>query len=486
MKKIYYLLFLLLGLASCIEDNGNYEYTTLKEAKISGLNDSYRFVLQQPTVLKPTITTDIDAANLEYCWRISNDTLSKEKDLSYTFVNTLTSSNLLIFEVIDKSNRVRYTKRMNVTVVSPFQTGWLMLGSVAEKPVLSFQSYEEGNTYYPDVYNTVNKESLSGTPNCVKQLIYQDGLTGGYYSRVTAVCNNGKSVDLDGTSMLRQLYLDDQYKGEGSFSIGAISSERYSIDNALFVINNGKIYEKTLGNVGVTPEDGYFEYPLDGDSKGYKVCNYYGIGWYGDYYLTADVLNKRYVYFSRSSLSTKVSPLIVGSSSIKTIDSDNLEGDPVWMGMDYKGEVLSVLKTNAGKYILHKMSFTTYDGTVTFSGRYEFPDGVINENSCFVGHAVNPYLMISNGNKLMALNLEALDAGASALNDICTYEGPITAMHYSYDKNRNVNEFGLAIQANSSSSSLLIISTSLIDKGAVLKRYDNIAGKVVSLWRKIM
>lgn len=63
MKKIYYLLFLVLGFTSCIEDNGNYEYTTLKEAKISGLNDSYRFVLQQPIVLKPTVTTDIDAAD---------------------------------------------------------------------------------------------------------------------------------------------------------------------------------------------------------------------------------------------------------------------------------------------------------------------------------------------------------------------------------------------------------------------------------------
>jgi len=486
MKKIYYLLFLILGLTSCIEDNGNYEYTTLKEAKISGLNDSYRFVLQQPIVLKPTVTTDIDAANLEYCWRIGNDTLGREKDLSYTFVNTLISSDPLTFEVIDKSNKVRYTKRMDATVVSPFQTGWLILGSVADKPVLAFQSYEEGNTYFSNVYNAVNKEPLSGTPNCVKQLIYQDGITGGYYSRVTAICNNGKSVYLDGTSMLRKAYFDDQYRGEGSFSMAAISSERYSNDKALFVINNGKIYEKAADDMGATPEDGYFEYPLDGDSKGYKVCNYYAYGWYGDYYVTVDLLNNRYVYFSRSSLSTKVSSLIVGSTSIKTIDPDNLEGEPVWMGVDYKGEILSVLKTSAGKYVLHKMAFTTYDGTVTLSGRYEFPDGTINENSCFAGHRVNPYLMISNGNKLMALNLEGLDAGASSLNEICTYDGPITAMHYSYDNNRSVNEFGIAIQTNASSSSLLIISTSLIDKGAVLKRYDNVAGKVVSIWRKVM
>jgi len=488
MKKKYLLLLLCVPaflLSACIEDQGNYNYITLKEVGITNLSDSYRFILQGPFTLAPKITTDIDSSSLSYSWRIGADTLSKQKTLSYTFTKTLLSSDPLTFDVLDKTTNVRYSKTIQINVVSPFQTGWLVLGNNNGAPKLSFFSYEEGLNYYPDVYSEVNKEALTGTAKMVKQLNYMDGSTAVYYDRVSVICENGKSPELDGNSMIRRKFYEDEFKGKTLY-LGAINSEYYSNDNALFIISEGKIYEKAPGAMG-SPDDAYYQYALDGDSKGYKVADNYTKGYnYGDYYLAVDELNHRYVSFSRSSLSAKVASLTLAKgTSTSLIDPENLEGSSVWMGQGYNGNALSILKTSAGKYILHVLS-GSWDGSWTLVNKYQFPDGVIDDESCFAPHKVNPYLMISTGKKLMALNLEAFSAGDAAINDICTYEASITAMHYAYNINKLVNELGIAIQTTTSSSSLLIINPSLTSKGEVLKRYDNIAGKTVSIWRKIM
>jgi len=486
MKKIYILLLITACfVASCIKDKGNYEYTPLKEVVITGLDNSYRFILQEARTLKPQVSTDINPSNLIYCWRIGSDTLSKDKDLTYTFQEVLVSSKQLIFDVIDKTTNVRYTKRMELAVVSPFQTGWMLFGDLNNVPTLSFCSYEEGNKFYSDVYAGVNKAPLTGKAKMVKQLIYKDGSTGTTFDRISVICEGGKSAELEGSSFLKQKYYEDEFMA-GTLNLGAISSEYYTLDNSIFLISNGKIYGKVPGSMG-SPDDAGYQYPLDSDAKGYKIGNNFARGYkYSDYFVAVDELNNRYVCFRSTSLSTKVTTITVNeTSSIKTIDPANLEGKSVWMGQANNYNVISILKTNSGKYVLHIMS-GSWDGMWTLLAKYEFPEGAINDNTCFTPHGVNPYLMIGTGNKLMALNLEALSSGAAALNDLTTYEAPITAMYYAYDISKKVDEFGIAISSNATSSSLLLVNPSLTAKGAILKRYDNISGKLVSIWRKIM
>jgi hypothetical protein len=483
MKKIYYLLFIpLFLLTSCIEDNGNYTYSTLKEVTIDGLSSTYRFVLQQAFSLNPTVTTDIDPSNLSYCWRIGNDTIAKTQKLDYTFKQTLSSTDPLTFEVYDKTTNVRYVKRMTITVVSPFNTGWLILSDAGGKPVLSFKSYEQDSAYYADVYNSVNNESLSGKAKMVKQLRYSDYNTGAVYDRVTVVCSNGKSAELDGVSLLRKKYYEDEYKGEGSLNIGTINSENYYTDASMFIVNNGKIYEKAPGGIG-TPDDGVYQYPLYGDAKDYSVANTYAKAYY-NYYLMVDELNKRYVWFTQCSLSAKITSLAYDTkNSVGKVSPDTLEGTSVWLGVDYNNRNLSILKTPAGKYVMHVLT-CTWDATFACVARYEIPDGVINDESCFAAQKSNPYLMIGTGKDLYALNLDALSSGATAVNKIHTYDGQITAMQYAYDANKNVNDFAISTY-NGTTSSLLVVNPSLISGGQILKRVDNVAGKIVSFARKL-
>ncbi len=54
MRKIYlFSVWLLCCFGACIEDKGNYNYVPLEEVAISGLNDSYRFVLQKSQSIIP-------------------------------------------------------------------------------------------------------------------------------------------------------------------------------------------------------------------------------------------------------------------------------------------------------------------------------------------------------------------------------------------------------------------------------------------------
>lgn len=486
MKKIYSTLFLVTLLFSgCIKDDGNYDYTPLKEVSIEGITDSYRFILQERQTITPKITTEIDPANLDYCWRIGNDTISTSPNLEYTFTNILTATNILTFEVIDKATNVRYSKRIELAVVSPFQSGWMLFSTLNNAPYLSFQSYEDKQLLYDDVYKATNSESLTGNPLFVKQIRYQDPISGAYQDRISVLCQNGKSVELDGTSLIRLKYYEDEFHG-GNLAIQNISSEYFRADNALFLIHKGKIYAKVTGGIG-TPDDAYYQYPLDGDSKDYQTGSYFAKA-HNDYYVTLDELNHRYVCFNRSSLSTIVSALSVDdANSTHVFDPNDIQGTSLWMGESKEEKALSIIKTPEGKYVLHVMS-STYNAIFTLLARYEFPDGAINDESCFTAHRNIPYLMIGTGNQLKALNLEALSAGPDAMNNIATYEGQITAMQYAYDSNKKVNEFGIAITGSNPEGpgSLLIINPTLTAGGEILKRYDNVKGKIVSICRKIM
>ena len=117
MNKINILLMALAStsLMSCLSDEGNYDYTQLGTVDITGLDDSYRFILQEKVNLQPVVKTDIDQERLTYCWRVGADTLSKTKDLEYTFVKVPTSTDPLTFEVYDKATDVRYAKQMTMT-----------------------------------------------------------------------------------------------------------------------------------------------------------------------------------------------------------------------------------------------------------------------------------------------------------------------------------------------------------------------------------
>lgn len=473
-------------LTSCLSDEGNYDYKELGTVDITGLDDTYRFILQEKISLQPRIATNIDESRLTYCWRVGADTLAKTKDLEYTFVKVPTSSDPLTFEVYDKATDVRYAKAMSMSVVSPFYTGWLILADEDGKSVLDFQSYEADNTFYHDLYKEVNGSDMKGSPVAVKQLNYQDGFTGGYADRVVVVNKNGASPDLDGTSLLEYTTFESQFKTDKAPSSCNITAEYYNSDKVVCVVTEeGKVYGKTPGGMG-TPEDGYFQYPYREDSKGYALAPFLVRAGYTQYYFGFDTKNKRFVNFTSSYLSSTVSaPTWDRTASLEGVDLDEIEGTPVWMGSFlYNDKVYTIMKRGDGHW-LYRFS-VSWDGTSTMTDCVKLPDGLVTDGTLFQVHPTSPYLFVTSGNKLLAINLDNLGNMDTAVNDIATYSGEITAIHYAYDNNKNINELAIAIKPSAGTASVLLIDPQLTAHGQILKQYDNIKGRVVSLYRKVM
>ena len=352
------------------------------------------------------------------------------------------------------------------------------------KAALAFQSYEDEQMLYQDVYQEVNNEKLSGTPLMVKQLRYQDGITGAYMDRVSVVCKNGKSPELDGTSLVRCKYYEDEFKNE-SLHIDNITSEYYRNENALSVVSDGLVYGKVSGSMG-SPDDAYYQYPFEGDERGYKVAPFLVKGAYTSYYFALDELNHRFVYYAATTLSSRVSSVVWNEEeSVSGVDLYDVQGEMIWMGaILYDDDIYSIV-LDKGVYVLRRMAIE-WDGRAKLLACMELPAGVVCEGSCFALHPTSPYLFISNGNMLQAINLENLSAGAGAVNEIYRYEGEILAMHYAFDNSSKLDEFGIAIQTGENESALLIINPTLSSKGEIITRYDHVEGKVVSLYRKFM
>ncbi|MBR6286495.1 MAG: hypothetical protein IKR18_05830 [Bacteroidaceae bacterium] len=494
MKKPFiYTALACLSLTSCLEDTGNYDYTQLADIEISGINESLRCVLQEPQSISPRIETTIPETNLEYCWRIASDTLAKTRDFNYTFTTVPVSSDPLIFEVRDKTNNVRYSKSVRLQVVSPFTTGWAVLTDDGNNPRLSFQSLEGDQPLYTDVYKEVNNEELSGTPVSVKQLSYQDGFTGQRKDRISVLMKGGKSMELDGVSLIRQKYYDSEFHTDTIPQFSYVNADLYSADMAVNIITaDGKLYGKYVGSMG-TPDDSYFQYQYNGDELGYELAPMVSFVAQQGYYVSLDEKNHRFVDWRPSSLSSKVSPVVFNEAgSIQNADLKNVPGKAVWMGnkrYNYDGNMYAVIKNNE-KYYLYELyfgySYDVYDFIYKLTALAELPDGTVDENSSFAVNPSTPYLYIGTGNKLKAINLASLNDINNAINDVATFDGDIRGIAFTQDNTLLPDlEFSVAV-SNGNNSSIYVVDPTLTAHGAIIKTYSGIKGRIVSFCRKLM
>ena len=114
MKKQNILFFLLIVIlfTSCYKDKGNYDYTSISDIEIFGVEDNYSLVSGVDTLrIQPEITSSYDERDLEYTWLIYGkgniiDTLSKEKNIEYVFGK---SGSFTLFLYVKNTENSYYT-----------------------------------------------------------------------------------------------------------------------------------------------------------------------------------------------------------------------------------------------------------------------------------------------------------------------------------------------------------------------------------------
>jgi len=146
MKKTIILLLTSLGLFSCVEDEGNYTYTSLNEITIEGLESSYN-VLDKVDIIKitPTIKGSILGDNLdnyEFQWHIhegvtehKHTIIGNEKDLEYK-VDLGIGDFTLYFTVKDKTTGLETSTYAGIKSSTAISKGFMLLGDDVEEGIM--------------------------------------------------------------------------------------------------------------------------------------------------------------------------------------------------------------------------------------------------------------------------------------------------------------------------------------------------------------
>ena len=146
MKKTLILLLASLGFVSCVEDEGNYNYTELNQITIEGIEESYN-VLDKVDSIKiyPTIKGSLLGDNLdnyEYQWHIhegvtdhKHTIISNEKDLEYK-VDLGIGSYTLYFTVKDKTTGLEASAYSSIKTSTAISKGYLLLGDDMEEGIM--------------------------------------------------------------------------------------------------------------------------------------------------------------------------------------------------------------------------------------------------------------------------------------------------------------------------------------------------------------
>jgi len=186
-KNTYLILTaIIMGMASCYKDIGNYDYSEINEPTISGIEDSYTVLLGEHFTLKPEITfskdQSNDTSNYTYEWigiRTDNVLPADVRRVISVYRNidqviTLAPGPYRVYyRVKDKNTGVQWQKIFNMTVVSSIYEGWMVLNDVNGKSRVDMLSVLDGE-YTPiiDVLGTTGSDipaSALGKPiyiNC--------------------------------------------------------------------------------------------------------------------------------------------------------------------------------------------------------------------------------------------------------------------------------------------------------------------------------
>lgn len=280
MKKyIYIILSLLLTLASCYEDKGNYEYSDIKELTIDFPN--YKSVINFGDTLriKPTFSFDIpeDAPYMTYRWSISGETKEgwDKRNLEW-IADTVMIYSDFSFEATDNRTGLVFSNSRRLAVNSLFDTdGWVILSEVDGNSVISFvkQEEEDDETGYisklkvfKDAYPSNNNQAVLGkNPISFHEHFSEEFGTIGQF-----VIFQDEAVDIDGLSFKKVLNMSQTFD-EGELP-GKMVNGSFMSHADLLQDDKGKLYSRVKSTKKLFHSNYFLSDPLKFEGEELKGC----------------------------------------------------------------------------------------------------------------------------------------------------------------------------------------------------------------------
>lgn len=473
-NKIAYILMILI-IASCNEDDGNYSYTSLPEADFSAMADQVDALLGERLLVKGDVDIDLNEESIAFAWYTTKfiegvnyaDTLSTERDLDIFLTIPPGNEIPVYYSVYDKEHEVRYVKKILINVQTPFSEGWGILKEKNGKAEYDFISYVTSD-YYVDILENISKVNLEGKP---LELFYNYKKGSGIYSwSTTSILTEQGGVFLDSYSMEKESSMLDRWRSTSSMELpftGAyLSNDAYGNAFASFFVG-GKLYPK-LASI---PTDLWWEIPVAGD---YHVSKY-AVVLSRDWIILFDDVERKYIY-ALGGLDADLNGMhtLSAANDDPAFDPNTVNKDLLWMEgkwsdarWSYNKPIVSVLKDDAGVYYMHRFSGSDYSG-FNAELEFEFPSGSVNDMSCFASNPTSlPYTYIATGNKIHRYNHES----DGLTLDFLTLEGNITKLAVDHE-----GEVMAVVLENGTASVVVLLD--LLNDGQELSRYNVDSGVV--------
>lgn len=272
-SALIYILFALV-ICSCKKDLGNYKYNAPSEPVTDFDGSTVSALVGDTLTVRPYVYLQgaDPAKDLTFDWDISVDEAARTDHYTgyplkivYNLAPKLRSAKLTI---TDNRNQLKYFYTFKIQGGTQFSAGTAVLSVQNGVTKLSFVK-ADNKTVLSDLYFALHNENLPDNPVQLfaKPVAYNAGSVEDYW----VVCHDTKknSVIIDGSTMLRKKYFEDQF-----FNAPATINTEYfeaSIGTPTGVIN-GKLYLSITSTAPFAPDFGKFSNAQPGQ---YTLSRFY-------------------------------------------------------------------------------------------------------------------------------------------------------------------------------------------------------------------
>lgn len=210
--KLIISLVVVLFLCACSEDKGNYNYKTLNDIEISGIEDFYLLEQFDKLTITPQLAFNLeqDESNLEHFWYAysatqnkQKDTLSVEKNLDIT-IGLVPDTYSAMYKVTNKETGVFYTYKFIIQTIGTLTNGLFILGETQDNKA-NIALLSASGKLHEDIYHTANGEYAGTKPVALGNmntlyddqiLVFCDNENGGCIVDPNDFSKKGDCVDL--------------------------------------------------------------------------------------------------------------------------------------------------------------------------------------------------------------------------------------------------------------------------------------------------
>lgn len=280
--KILIGLLCLLGLHSCLSDNGNYDYADVNEAKIRFSTYGYSAVMGDTITIEPKITYEdpSDTTRFTYEWYVDGKLESTNRILKLCR-NEVVNYTCVFMLVDSKTGIKQFEVQVSASFISPYLEGWMLLYEKNDESEIGFISFKKVGSvieYKPsyDLYRASNSNENLGK-NPVKLVQHFASSSGP--DEILVIQRGGQgNVELNGRSFVKEILMNQEFldgKLPDDFQPVDVTYPSY---RNLILNYNGKIYSRfiqnpRLGFHTVAYNDIPFQYAND-PKKGMEISQF--------------------------------------------------------------------------------------------------------------------------------------------------------------------------------------------------------------------